>query len=1068
MREKKTALQVQQAARDDLAAVKLQTQAIPDDVLGLSGVEDEWERRLKIANHYLKRSNMVTLRPILPALLQLKGKPYNLKDHFPFEPLFRTKMPQALLLKTGRQVAKCVRVSDTEVLRLSNGRQINVHELVVGDELLALTENLRFEARKVLAITRSGVKHVIKIRTRLGADFEITGEHRLRVFNNYLPAKELRLGDRLMGVRCGGVFNNAAVRCDRIILTAYMIGDGCCGLSGNWSMTGATGEVIDEFIALVNPLELLGVNINIRGSNNMSVCLHRDNELITWLKEDGLAGKYSYDKRLPGWVFDLSRKNTILFLSRLWATDGMIRDHSSVNKTINISYSTTSFALSRDVRSLLNKLGIPASIKCREAGYTKNGLYFRCRDAYIVRVETRDGWRQFLNLIRVPGKPSIVLPRSTANNNRDTIPIEVNSWIAELAADTKHKHTDSLLTSNLRLKLLYPLSRSKLARYVTYFSRIAPNHPRLPALRNLLDGDVIWDEIISMGKTGEHPTYDIEVEEAHNFVLDGIVSHNSTSLAAHGVILANSIPYFSILYATPLYEMIRRFSHNYVRPFIETSPIRRLFTGAKTINSVLQRSFKNGSMLQFSFCWLDAERVRGLADDTTVLDEIGDMNYDFLPIIHETLSGSPWKLRRYAGTPKSLDNTIEYLWQDSSQAEWVVKCHHAGCGHQNVPVMTHDLVKMIGPWRTDISEERPGIVCAKCRKPVNPRLHGRWIHAYPERRWDFAGYHVPQIIMPMHYNNAKAWDILLGKMSGKGNVTTNVFFNEVCGESYDIGSKLVTVTDIQAAACLPWPNKVEEAEKHLDQYLYRILAVDWGGGGGTIGSGGTKKGNEMRERTSYTVLALLGLRPDGKIDVPWAYKSLRTHDHPYEAKLVLAAMRRFRCSHLAHDYGGAGTIRETMVRQAGLPLAAIVPIAYHPTAKKNIMLYHPPTDDHPRDWYSVDKARSLLLTCHLVKNGTLRFYQDDYRSADDAGLLRDFLALQEEKTSSRLITDVYVITRNRNLSDDFAQAVNIGCMTLFYLHGEWPDLAMTARMIIPPEVMGQFHPANNPDWEDIP
>src|SRR5262245_45923786 len=177
----------------------------------------------------------------------------------------------------------------------------------------------------------------------------------------------------------------------------------------------------------------------------------------------------------------------------------------------------------------------------------------------------------------------------------------------------------------------------------------------------------------------------------------------STSLAAQVIIFSNSIPYFSTLYVTPLYEMIRRFSHNYVRQFIETSPVQRLFIGTRTTNQILQRSFRNGSSMYFSFAFVDDERTRGIPADKHVLAEVTYMNYDFLQIIHETLSGSHWGLKQYAGTPKSLDNTMEKLWVDSSQAEWVVKCHRGGCNHWNVPALTHDLVDMIGPWHRGIS-----------------------------------------------------------------------------------------------------------------------------------------------------------------------------------------------------------------------------------------------------------------------------------------------------------------------------------------------------------------------------
>lgn len=541
----------------------------------------------------------------------------------------------------------------------------------------------------------------------------------------------------------------------------------------------------------------------------------------------------------------------------------------------------------------------------------------------------------------------------------------------------------------------------------------------------------------------------------------------STSLAAQGIVFSNSLPYFSTLYVTPLYEMIRRFSHNYVRQFIETSPVKKLFVGTKTTNQILQRSFRNGASMYFSFAFVDAERTRGIPADKNVIDEVQDMNYDFLQIIHETLSGSKYGLKQYAGTPKSLDNTMEKLWVDSSQAEWVIRCHHGGCGHWNVPCLTHDLVKMIGPWHRGISHQCPGVVCARCRKPLDPRRFGRWVHAHPERRWKFAGYHVPQIIMPMHYESHEKWDVLVGKMEGRANTATNVFFNEVCGESYDLGAKLVTQTDLKNAALLPWRNTVDEAELHLDQYLFRILAVDWGGGGGRLSNSNSSKANEQRERTSFTVLAVLGMRPDGKIDVIWGYRSLRTHDHLYEAQLILAAMRRFKCSHFAHDYNGAGSVRETLVVQAGVPVNNVIACAYHPSARKNIMVPHPATDDHPRDWYSIDKSRSLQTTCEMIKCGYLRFFQYDYQNADAPGLLHDFLSLIEEKVDTRLGSPVYVITKNPNLSDDFAQAVNIGTMSLCYMSGKWPDLSLARDLTITEDMLRYISPSRMPDWEDL-
>jgi phage terminase large subunit GpA-like protein len=96
----------------------------------------------------------------------------------------------------------------------------------------------------------------------------------------------------------------------------------------------------------------------------------------------------------------------------------------------------------------------------------------------------------------------------------------------------------------------------------------------------------------------------------------------STSLASNGVILANAIPFFSTLYVTPLFDQARRLSANYVRPFIEQSPVKSLWSSPATENSVLSRSFMNNSRLHFSFALLDADRIRGISADRICIDEV--------------------------------------------------------------------------------------------------------------------------------------------------------------------------------------------------------------------------------------------------------------------------------------------------------------------------------------------------------------------------------------------------------------------------------------------------------------
>lgn len=524
----------------------------------------------------------------------------------------------------------------------------------------------------------------------------------------------------------------------------------------------------------------------------------------------------------------------------------------------------------------------------------------------------------------------------------------------------------------------------------------------------------------------------------------------STSLAAHGVVVANSIPFFKTLYVTPLYEQIRRFSNNYVRSFIEQSPVKSQWTGTDTENNVLQRSFKNKSMMLFSFAMLDADRVRGVSADRMCIDEVQDMDPEFIPIIQETMSYSRFAMSHFTGTPKSLDNPLEGLYRRSSAAEWFIPCTH--CKHWNIPSRDHDLDEMIGDYNIHISEQVPGTVCAKCRKPVNPRM-GRWVHRHPDRRWQFAGYHVPQLLLPLHYGDAEKWNTLLLKREGWGNMTQAQFYNEVLGESIDAGQKLVSETELRNAAILPWQNKKEPEPaclKNIMDYKNRILAVDWGGGG--------------EEGISFTVAAVLGFRPDGTIDCLWAKRLIIGGDHLQEAKECMRIANKFKCDLVAHDYTGAGTVRETVMVQAGFNLDRVMAVRLVRSASQDLMVYKPPTQINHRAHYSLDKTRSLLYTCQAIKLLQVRFFQYDWESQENPGLIADFLALVENKADSHSGSDIYTIQRNVLLSDDFAQAVNIGCSALWHTNQAWPNFAQLAGL---GRVSQQFADSQNPDnWVD--
>lgn len=490
----------------------------------------------------------------------------------------------------------------------------------------------------------------------------------------------------------------------------------------------------------------------------------------------------------------------------------------------------------------------------------------------------------------------------------------------------------------------------------------------------------------------------------------------STSISADGVLSAASAPVddpLRILYVTPRFEQIRRLSVNDVRPFINHSMIKPLLIDESCVQQVLQRSFSNGSSLFFSFAFLDCDRIRGISGISRVnYDEVQHLDYDFIPIIHQTMA-TKHGMSIYSGTPLTRDNGLEALWQQSSKAEWVMLCD--GCGRWNMATIHEQLLKMIG---------LKGIVCAYCDAPINPR-RGHWYHTDKDKV-DFHGYHVPQVIMPMHYGDPKKWIELLGARDGSlPGWSQQKFYNEVLGESADFGVKLVTSEDIIKASKKLGPNDWRKSIDKFRQCKVRVLAVDWGGGG--------------IDEISYTTAALVGLNAfTGQIECHYCVRFHAGYNHDAEAKELLVLFREGACHWFAHDFGGAGSVRETLMIQSGLPLKKIMGFQYvKASTHRNIVVYNPPAQGEIRGYHSLDKTRSLVLQAVCVKSGVIQL--PEYESSKN--VTSDLLALMEDKHELPGGSDAYLIRRQPKMSDDFAHSLNYGSIAIWHSEQRYPDLS---------------------------
>jgi len=512
----------------------------------------------------------------------------------------------------------------------------------------------------------------------------------------------------------------------------------------------------------------------------------------------------------------------------------------------------------------------------------------------------------------------------------------------------------------------------------------------------------------------------------------------SSTLAAQGVIQAAAISRFKALYLAPQFEQIRRFTHQYVKPYIHESWIKPLITDKNTQNSVLHKTLTNFSELWFSFALLSVDRVRGIAVDAIRIDEIQDLQIEFLDVIRECMSASEMRSEMYAGTAKTKDNIIEILRLQSSQAEWCMKCK--ACNHWNIPTMEWKVADMLGP---------DGLCCSKCARLINPE-EGHWVHAFPERAMEFPGYHVPQVIVPVHYANKRNWQSLLEKRDTTAPAT---FINENLGEAWDEGTRLVSIDELKKAATLG-KNSIEHALEVRTRYADIILGVDWGG-----------KGERMQ---SYTACAAVGVSPNNnKLDVFFGKVYPAMMDPVDETKDIVQTFSKLGASSLAHDVAVAGEVRRSVIRQIGVPDARLINCRYSLSqGSKKMIEFKPANEINPAAYHNMDKYRVVAAVCLAIRAGQIRFPDwDEMQTKTGHNLLEHFLAVYEEMTETSHGGEKKFIKRNAGMPDDFLHAVAFAVASAWYRYPETqPSLRDSFFQNITDEDRARLEPPVYDDW----
>jgi len=489
-----------------------------------------------------------------------------------------------MLLIGDPGTGKCVD-GDTKV-NLNDGREIPIRELVernlddpkptddgvwdsVDFEVPALQEDGTIgESRATKVWKRESPERMYRIETASGREIDVTPSHPLFVQRDgqFSPVIAEKLeagefiaapnqvdvdGDDALNIDFRRAQSYNAVRLDppkrwtpklsRLI--GYIVAEGYVEKrddhSGFVSITNNDEEVLDDARSTFDDLNLETTTRKPHDGKSARELICSAGEFVSFLDEiDESLLKNSADKRVPPRISGASEPITAAFIEGFIEGEGHV---SSSQREITIA--SMSEELLEGVRSLLLQHGITSQLHERHNGSYRLRISGAQFDRYVTKIGFVTDRKQAAAEDRL---------ETDQNTNVDVIPN---------VGPTLHRLRESLGLTQYECGVPRSTfrhyeagnrnpSRDALGRIIDAFedacqSSVNSNSDALAktdggstvrdvaALRQLADGDIRWDRIESIEQVEPEGdwVYDLEIEGTHNYVSNGIISHNSQMIS---------------------------------------------------------------------------------------------------------------------------------------------------------------------------------------------------------------------------------------------------------------------------------------------------------------------------------------------------------------------------------------------------------------------------------------------------------------------------------------------------------------------------------------------------------
>ena len=436
---------------------------------------------------------------------------------------------------------KCL-PGDVEVLDASTGLLVKIEDLYSGAAKISKTlscdiSSLTLKNQPLVRVMENGVKPVFRLTTALGRSIEATGNHPFYTYNGWRKLEDLQPDEFIAVPRRIPVEGQTEWPDHEVIALGHLLAEGNLCHPHSVYYYNQDKEQVRDFVQAANSFENVECTIAMhKGTFSVyaaRVEKHFEPGIFSWARQLDMLGKNARTKEIPAPVFELTNRQIGLMISRMWDGDG----HVDVRGR-SLYYATASQRMARQLQHLLLRFGIISRLRTVEFPYKEGRVGYQ---VFITGHGNINIFKGQIGCYSVNQKRKQALDELTASvppvaiGTKDIIPSAVKEYVRAAKDQSGLTWKEISATTGIAPREFSPTNsdgkvgfgRSTLQRLGNYFDD--------PDIKRYAQSDLYWDRIAFIEYVGEKQTYDLEIEETHNFIANDILVHNSHA-ADYGVI----------------------------------------------------------------------------------------------------------------------------------------------------------------------------------------------------------------------------------------------------------------------------------------------------------------------------------------------------------------------------------------------------------------------------------------------------------------------------------------------------------------------------------------------------